>query len=75
MPQCPFCDKPISTGTTNCPYCRAPISGFVLPGFGPQCFGDFHLAVSRWWLVIWETTVGESGCCDTALWGIMEVTG
>ena len=27
MPKCPFCEKPISPGTTSCPYCRAPITG------------------------------------------------
>lgn len=27
MPKCPFCEKPIASGTTSCPYCRAPITG------------------------------------------------
>jgi large subunit ribosomal protein L7/L12 len=31
MPKCPFCEKPISVGTTSCPYCHAPITGMQPP--------------------------------------------
>ena len=31
MPKCPFCEKPISSGTTTCPYCRAPITATQPP--------------------------------------------
>ena len=31
MSNCPYCEKPISLGTTSCPYCQAPIASTQPP--------------------------------------------